>query len=148
MTQLLVGLLWAAMLLVSPALVSADQATYIYDDLGRLSQVIDGQGNVATYAYDAVGNPLSIARSTGGVGAPTITAFTPNSGNAGATVTVSLTGTNLTGASLATNNPGILVRNVLTPPPLAATFYGKEKWDRLLFGKVRGQDALLGWKDA
>ena len=42
MTQLLVGLLWAAMLLVSPALVSADQATYIYDDLGRLSQVIDG----------------------------------------------------------------------------------------------------------
>jgi len=24
----------------------ADQAQYIYDDLGRLSQVIDGQGNV------------------------------------------------------------------------------------------------------
>jgi hypothetical protein len=31
--------------------------------------VIDGQGNVATYQYDA-----------GGVGAPTITAFTPNTG--------------------------------------------------------------------
>ena len=123
MTQLLVGLLWAAVLLVSPALVSADQATYIYDDLGRLSQVIDGQGNVATYTYDAVGNLLSIARNTGGVGAPTITAFTPNSGNAGATVTVSLTGTNLTGAALATDNPGILVRNVLTTPTtLAATF--------------------------
>ncbi|MDH5738762.1 MAG: RHS repeat protein [Nitrospira sp.] len=28
----------------------ADQAHYIYDDLGRLSQVIDGQGNVATYS--------------------------------------------------------------------------------------------------
>ena len=41
MTHLLVGLLWAAVLLVSPVLVSADQATYIYDDLGRLSQVID-----------------------------------------------------------------------------------------------------------
>ena len=67
MTQLLVGLLWAAVLLVSPALVTADQATYIYDDLGRLSQVIDGQGNVATYIYDAVGNLLSIARNTGGV---------------------------------------------------------------------------------
>lgn len=123
-TNLLVGLLWAAvLLLVTPVLVSADQATYIYDDLGRLSQVIDGQGNVATYNYDAVGNLLSIARNTGGVGAPTITAFTPNSGNAGAMVTVSLTGTNLTGAALATDNPGILVRNVLTTPTtLAATF--------------------------
>ncbi|MGZ9133295.1 MAG: hypothetical protein ACXW35_12130, partial [Nitrospira sp.] len=27
----------------------ADQTQYIYDDLGLLSQVIDGQGNVATY---------------------------------------------------------------------------------------------------
>ena len=34
---------------------SVDQAQYIYDDLGRLSQVIDGQGNVATYTYDASG---------------------------------------------------------------------------------------------
>lgn len=64
MTQLLVGLLWAVVLLVSPALVTADQATYIYDDLGRLSQVIDGQGNVATCIYDAVGNLLSITCST------------------------------------------------------------------------------------
>ncbi|MGZ8381309.1 MAG: hypothetical protein ACXW4C_06735 [Nitrospira sp.] len=31
-------------------------------------------------------------------------------GNAGASVNVSLTRTNLTGASLAINNPGILVR--------------------------------------
>ena len=66
------------MLCATAALSSAvaDQATYIYDDLGRLSQVIDGQGNVATYNYDAVGNLLSIARNTGGVGAPTITGFT------------------------------------------------------------------------
>ena len=64
MTQLLIGLLWTAVLLVSPAQVSADQATYIYDDLGHLSQVIDGQGNVTTYNYDAVGNLLSITRST------------------------------------------------------------------------------------
>jgi YD repeat-containing protein len=91
--------------------------------LGRLVQVIDGQGNVATYTYDAVGNLLSITRNTGGVGAPTITAFTPNTGNAGATVNVSLTGTNLTGAALATTNPGILVRNVvITPTAITATF--------------------------
>ncbi|SPP65281.1 IPT/TIG domain-containing protein [Nitrospira lenta] len=78
--------------------------------------MIDGQGNVATYTYDAVGNLLSIARNTGGVGAPTITALTPNTGNAGASVNVTLTGTHLTGAALATDNPGILVRNVLTTP--------------------------------
>ena len=101
---------------LTPMSAVADQAQYIYDDLGRLSQVIDGQGNVATYTYDAVGNLLSITRNAGGVGAPTITAFTPNTGNAGASVNVSLTGTNLTGASLATSNPGILVRNVVTTP--------------------------------
>ena len=106
-----------------PSRTIADQAQYIYDDLGRLSQVIDGQGNVATYTYDAVGNLLSITRNTGGVGAPTITAFTPNTGNAGTSVNVSLTGTNLTGASLATTNPGILVRDVVTTPTsIAATF--------------------------
>ena len=42
----------------------ADQAQYIYDDLGRLSQVIDGQGNVATVnisintVADVVGNVM------------------------------------------------------------------------------------------
>jgi hypothetical protein len=35
----------------APSFTVADQAQYIYDDLGRLSQVIDGQGNVATYTY-------------------------------------------------------------------------------------------------
>ena len=106
-------------LVLTPAV--ADQAQYIYDDLGRLVQVVDGQGNVATYTYDAVGNLLSITRNTGGVGAPTITGLTPNTGNAGASVTVSLVGTNLTGAALATDNPGILVRNVLTTPTSIAT---------------------------
>ena len=33
-----------------PTFGVADQAQYIYDDLGRLSKVIDGQGNVATEA--------------------------------------------------------------------------------------------------
>jgi YD repeat-containing protein len=113
----------AAWLVLAPTGASADQAQYIYDDLGRLSQVIDGQGNVATYNYDAVGNLLSITRNTGGVGAPTITGLTPNTGNAGASVNVSLTGTNLTGAALGTDNPGILVRNVVTTPTsIAATF--------------------------
>lgn len=123
MRILLVRVFVAAFLFVNPVVTTADQVQYIYDDLGRLSQVIDGQGNVATYTYDAVGNLLSITRNTGGIGAPTITAFTPNTGNAGTSVNVSLTGTNLTGASLATSNPGILVRNVVTTPTtITATF--------------------------
>ena len=54
-----------SLIFLQPVPVPADQATYIYDDLGRLSQVIDGQGNVATYRYDAVGNLFSITRNTG-----------------------------------------------------------------------------------
>src|SRR5688572_32727486 len=79
-----------SLVLMGSVCAYADQAQYIYDDLGRLSQVIDGQGNVATYNYDAVGNLLSITRNTGGVGAPTITGLTPNTGNAGVSVTVSI----------------------------------------------------------
>jgi YD repeat-containing protein len=49
---------------------TADQATYIYyDDLGRLSQVIDGQGNVAMDTCDAAGNLLSITCNTDAVDA-------------------------------------------------------------------------------
>jgi len=81
MRILLVHLFGAVLLFISPSLVSADQAQYIYDDLGRLSQVIDGQGNVATCTYEAVGNLLSITRNTGRVGATTITTFTPNTGS-------------------------------------------------------------------
>ena len=57
-----------------PTQAIADQAQYIYDDLGRLSQVIDGQGNVATYTYDAVGNLLSITRNAAATGTRAFTA--------------------------------------------------------------------------
>ncbi len=42
MKILLLNLLGAALLIISPAQIFADQAQYIYDDLGWLSQVIDG----------------------------------------------------------------------------------------------------------
>lgn len=94
-----------------PMSAVADQAQYIYDDLGRLSQVIDGQGNVATYTYDAVGNLLAITRATGGVGTPTITGLTPATGATGTTVTVTLTGTNLSGATVVADNFGRFLRS-------------------------------------
>jgi hypothetical protein len=52
-----------------------------------------------------------------------VTGIAPNSGAAGATVNVSLAGTNLIGASLATDNPGIAVSNVRTAATtVTATF--------------------------
>lgn len=78
MRQMTLGKVLSAMacvlMLCSSTSTIANQAQYIHDDLGKLSQVIDGQENVATYTY-AVGNLLSITRSMGGVGAPTITSF-------------------------------------------------------------------------
>lgn len=45
--------------IVSLSLASADTATYIYDDIGRLVGVNYANGTSITYAYDAAGNRLS-----------------------------------------------------------------------------------------
>ncbi|MDZ4856606.1 MAG: hypothetical protein SGJ26_17430 [Nitrospirota bacterium] len=42
-----------ALCVLTPTLGLPDQAQYLYDSLGRLSQVIDGQGTVATSIYSA-----------------------------------------------------------------------------------------------
>ncbi|HTD25004.1 MAG TPA: Ig-like domain-containing protein [Terriglobales bacterium] len=70
--------------------VGAGAVNYIYDDLGRLVGVVAQNGNAATYNYDPVGNILSITRQ-----APnqvSIMQFSPTSGLAGTTVTISGTG--------------------------------------------------------
>src|SRR5882762_2690411 len=60
---------------------------YAYDDLGRLTNVVDPAGNSATYHYDAVGNLLSITRTTvpanNGLA---VLNFSPQQGPAGVTV--------------------------------------------------------------
>ena len=48
--------------------------------LGRLTQVIDPSGNTATYNYDAVGNLLSITRSTTSPSGLAISSFAPSEG--------------------------------------------------------------------
>jgi YD repeat-containing protein len=60
---------------------------YLYDDIGRLIEVIDQNGNIATYSYDAVGNLLSIARTTISSGSLAVLGFSPQSGPVGQTVT-------------------------------------------------------------
>src|SRR5213596_2155761 len=66
---------------------STSPIRYFYDDLGQLTKVVDKNGDAATYSYDAVGNLLSITRSTVS-GEPTILGFTPQKGSAGLTVTI------------------------------------------------------------
>lgn len=62
---------------------------YFYDDTGRLISIADQSGNIATYNYDAVGNLLSITRTT----APAnnglaIFALSPQQGPVGISVTI------------------------------------------------------------
>jgi YD repeat-containing protein len=86
----------ACVLLLSslkPAGLSADTAQYFYDPLGRLVGVVDGQGTVATYQYDRVGNLLSITRGT--LAAPTVTNVNPNLLDLGGTVSLTLNGSGL-----------------------------------------------------
>jgi len=64
------------------------QVQYVYDALGRLTQVIDPSGNVATYNYDAVGNLLSITRSTNSPSALAVFGFSPAQGSVGQTVVI------------------------------------------------------------
>lgn len=96
---------------------------FVYDDLGRLIEVADEAGNQTTYTYDAVGNILSVQTSTSPVQPPTISSITPAAGTLGSAVALSITGTNLTGASLSTDNPGIAISGVRsTASSVNATF--------------------------
>jgi YD repeat-containing protein len=78
-----------AILLALPATARAD-IFYLYDETGRLSAVIDHEGNAATYSYDLVGNLLAIERVNAGdqPGPVAITLVRPNRGKVGAEVTI------------------------------------------------------------
>jgi YD repeat-containing protein len=96
--------LGAAILLLSvvalPILAQNSGIQYFYDDLGQLIRAVDQNGNVATYTYDAVGNLLSITRSTlppsNGLA---ILNFTPQSGPVGQSVTIQGQGFSATASS-------------------------------------------------
>ncbi|HEX9328462.1 MAG TPA: IPT/TIG domain-containing protein, partial [Reyranella sp.] len=63
---------------------------YVYDDLNRLSAVVNQQGDVAVYTYDAVGNILRIERfnATELPGAARISYFAPSVGREGTVVQI------------------------------------------------------------
>ncbi len=103
--------------------VSQAGERFIYDDLGRLIEVVDEAGTQTTYTHDAVGNILSVQSSTSPVQPPSIGSIAPTTGTLGSAIVVTISGTNLTGASLATDNPGITISGVSsTPNSIKATF--------------------------
>lgn len=63
---------------------------YIYNEFGRLTGVVSGTGESATYRYDAVGNLLAITRGT--AGQVSIIEFNPGSAPIGASVLIFGTG--------------------------------------------------------
>ncbi|MBI4589022.1 MAG: RHS repeat protein, partial [Candidatus Rokubacteria bacterium] len=101
------------LLLVLPSLLAVPPSwagmVSLYDPLGRLVRVIDETGEAATYLYDPVGNILQIARQSGIPQSQTrLSSVVPFSGAQGGQVTLTITGTNLAGASLPALPPGFI----------------------------------------
>src|SRR5262245_8326418 len=99
--------------LVSVALLgywcpAAADVSYVYDDLGRLHRVFDGQGEGATYVYDAVGNILQILRHSESEVRPSVTPASYRSAPGHETV-VTIRGTFLGGAELTSPTPDVAV---------------------------------------
>jgi len=114
---------------------SGASVQYIHDPLGRLTTVVDPSGNVATYNYDAVGNLLSITRSTSSPSALAILGFSPAQGSVGQTVaiqgqnfsatpsanTVKFNGTAATVTAATTNSLTVSVPTGATTGPISVT---------------------------
>lgn len=96
------------------ALAASASATsnFSYDDLDRLFQATDGAGATVQYNYDPVGNILSVQNSAYSTAAPTISAVSPAAFTVGSSQSVTLLGTNLSGAVVTTDNPGIVIGGI------------------------------------
>jgi YD repeat-containing protein len=72
--------------------VASGEIVYVYDEVNRLTGVIDVDGSSAVYEYDSVGNLLSISRRASSV--LSIIDFTPKRGAVGTVITIQGTGFN------------------------------------------------------
>jgi YD repeat-containing protein len=118
---------------VNLSLAGQVQITYTYDELGRLVGVTSPVGGSAAYAYDPVGNILSI--STTGAGQLAVLDFTPKSGPVGTPVTITGTafngnplqdtvlvgGSNASVASATTSQLGVTIPATAASGPITVT---------------------------
>lgn len=106
-----VGLLLVAAVCGSIAVAHAGQERYDYDALGRLVRVIDEQGRVTEYTYDAAGNLLQV--NTGATAQPpTISSISPNAVRRGQTQQFQVTGSGLNAVTVTNTDPQISVSNL------------------------------------
>lgn len=84
---------------------SASGVRYNYDELGKLTTVQNGAGQVAKYSYDAVGNLLTITRHDSTQ--VSVLQFTPSTGTTGTPVTIYGTGFSATPAQNTVNFNGV-----------------------------------------
>ena len=132
---ILKGLIFLFLLGCALPLWAQSNVQYVYDALGRLTQVIDPTGNTATYNYDAVGNLLSITSSTTSPSSLAIFSFSPSQGSVGQTVliqgqnfsvtpssnTVKFNGTAATVTAATTNQLTTTVPTGSTTGPISVT---------------------------
>jgi trimeric autotransporter adhesin len=84
----------------------ADAAQYTYDQLGRVTSVIEADGSSISYTYDANGNITSITR-TGATLPLSILSFSPASGAVGSSVIIRGTGFSTVAGQNALNFNGV-----------------------------------------
>ncbi len=96
-----------------PSLSFASDASYIYDDTGRLIKVISETGEVATYNYDGVGNLISITTQAISQNPPALYSINPDIVFSDSNIDVTITGANLfTTETITSDNAGISISNV------------------------------------
>jgi YD repeat-containing protein len=106
------------LLAAAPAAAQSGPVQYGYDELGRLTIVVDGVGNAAIYNYDAVGNLLSIQRiNAADVGPVAIFSISPTRGKGGTTVSILGKGFSATAGQNTVRFSGDVVATVVSASP-------------------------------
>ena len=105
-----VMLLVAALLQCLAAAVSAADARYDYDELGRLIRVVS-DNTTTRYEYDEVGNLLNVSID-GSVPSPPQGELDLSALRCGETVIVELKGENLEGTRIEVSDPGLHVSDL------------------------------------